>query len=242
MTHCPNCGNQVEPSWKRCGFCGISLTFETIPQEQFTPPAMQQDLKKYLPYAAILLVAVVAIFVVVLISNNPQKNNSPLASELEAPVLFSDPIDTPTNESQNKTGETPYPASNIIIVTATPENKLTETRTPTQGKTCPDTFAPRVAIDDRAMVCTRSDRLIIRVDPEKGAREIARIYPGTIVKILSGPECGDKSSWWWIQVPKGTNVYFANVNRDGRIDEDLIGWVREGGDTIDRYYLCKIED
>lgn len=241
MNHCPNCGNQVDPSWKRCGFCGQNLTVKPPANEQLTPPVITQDLRRYLPYAGIALVALIAVIVVLLLSNNSQKNSPSTPADFETPGLLNE-LGASTNESQIKVNETPNPAPTFIIVTATPEIKPTETKTPTPGKTCPDTFAPRVSIGDRAIVCTKRDRLIVRVEPDKGEREIARIYPGTFVKILKGPECADKSSWWWVQVSKGTTVYYANLNLDDRIDEDLFGWVREGGDTEDRYYLCKIED
>lgn len=240
MRNCPNpnCRQPVRSDWNCCVYCGTPL-----------PPSSSNSALPYMIIGAVLFIAVMLTLFFVLdlparlgLAGRPNPSPSQPTQLMETEISAFDPNDGTQPDLTPFVNQTRMFEPTIIIVTATPESTATKTKTPTPGKTCPDTFSPRVAPGDRAKVCTRRDRLIIRVEPNKGEREIARIYPGTIVKILNGPECADKSSWWWIQVSKGTEVFYANLNRDGRLEEDLFGWVREGGDTEDRYYLCKIED
>lgn len=238
MKNCPNpnCRQPVRSDWNCCVYCGTPLSHGS----QSRPNNLL-----FIAIGAVLLIAVFLLLFFVLdlparINGSQRANNPPDPStqmvETGIPIFVTD--DTTPSSENPPSGFEPT----IIIVTATPESTPTKTITPTPGITCPDTFTPRVTIGDRAKVCTKSDRLIVRNEPDKDKRELARIYPGTIVKILEGPECADKSSWWRVEVSKGTEVYSAAIKENYRLDEDLFGWVREGGDTLDRFYLCKIED
>lgn len=86
---------------------------------------------------------------------------------------------------------------------------------------CPGAPSQRVDIGSIAVVCTDYDRLIIRQGPGQSNSEITRIYPGTNLVILDGPVCSGVYSWWKIRTESGTT-----------------GWVAEGGDSIDPYYIC----
>lgn len=89
---------------------------------------------------------------------------------------------------------------------------------------CPGAPPQRVVVGEKAYVCTQSDRLIVRNDAGKSNSEIARIYPGTELLILKGPKCSDDWSWWRV-----------------RTDDGLVGWVAEGGDGIDPYFICPMQ-
>jgi hypothetical protein len=47
------------------------------------------------------------------------------------------------------------------------------------------------------------------------------LEPGTQFTIIGGPSCSDNWSWWNI-----------------RLDDGTTGWVSEGGDEIDPYFIC----
>lgn len=95
---------------------------------------------------------------------------------------------------------------------------------PTTSNTtsCPGAPAQRVVVGEKAYVCTKVDRLIVREKPAKSASEITRIKPGTVMTIVKGPVCADNWSWWRIKTTDGV----------------VVGWVSEGGDNTDRYFIC----
>lgn len=118
------------------------------------------------------------------------------------------------------------------------EIRNTPTREPTVIQSCPGAEPQRVKKGDRVYVCTKSDRLLVKDDPLKEANEIIRIYPGTEVVIIDGPRCDDNSSWWRVQVPKGIRVNYGGGSSYFTLSQMIEGWVREGSDNIDRYYIC----
>lgn len=86
---------------------------------------------------------------------------------------------------------------------------------------CPGAPVQQVKVNKRAYVCTKKDRLIVREGPGKQNSEITRIEPGTYFKIIDGPSCANNWSWWYIKTDSG-----------------IKGWVAEGGDDIDSYFIC----
>ena len=104
---------------------------------------------------------------------------------------------------------------------------------------CPGAEPQQVQVGDAVNVCTQSDNLIVRKKPSLGAAEIFRIAPGTSAYIVDGPTCADNSSWWKIEVPSGTSVRRGSYDAPlYSLDADTTGWVREGSDEIDRYFIC----
>ena len=138
------------------------------------------------------------------------------------------------NTTSNINGDSTYPtsASRQSINSPTPyldtspTHVPTPTRTPTQQSpitNCPGAPAQRVHVGDRVWVCTQYDRLIVREQPRLSGREIARLEPGTYGDIIDGPNCANGYSWWKIRADSGT-----------------IGWVSEGGDDVDPYFICLV--
>jgi hypothetical protein len=93
--------------------------------------------------------------------------------------------------------------------------------TPTPGLACPGAPPQRMTVDERGYVCTRSDRIIVRDGPGRGSNEVTRLSPGTLFRVTGGPSCANNWSWWKI-----------------RTDDGVIGWVAEGGDQVDPYFIC----
>ena len=90
-------------------------------------------------------------------------------------------------------------------------------------KECPGAPRQRVMIGEKARVCTKSDDLIVRKEPDRDGKELTRIKPGTNFMIIDGPSCANKGSWWKVE-----------------LDSGLEGWVAEGGDNIDPYFICPV--
>lgn len=83
--------------------------------------------------------------------------------------------------------------------------------------------APRqnMIVGKLGRVCTKSDNLIVRKNPNRSGEEITRVPPQTIFLVVDGPSCADDWSWWKIITESG-----------------IVGWVSEGGDNIDQYFIC----
>jgi serine/threonine protein kinase len=128
-------------------------------------------------------------------------------------------------------------ASPTRIIEPTSTVRLFPTDTISTRSSCPGAAFQRVQKDDTVRVCTRSDRVIVRRNPEPGDNEEFRIYPDTTVKIIEGPQCSDNSSWWLVRIPKGITVFRG---ADYALPQESEGWVREGSDAKDPYYICKV--
>ncbi|UCD98321.1 MAG: SH3 domain-containing protein [Chloroflexota bacterium] len=95
---------------------------------------------------------------------------------------------------------------------------------PNVDKGCPGASPQRVMIDEQASVCTQSDDLIMRSGPGLDGKELRGIEPGTNFMIVDGPACANNWFWWKVE-----------------LDSGLEGWVAEGGDNVDPYFICPLE-
>jgi hypothetical protein len=94
---------------------------------------------------------------------------------------------------------------------------------PNVDRGCPGAPLQRVMIGDQASVCTQSDDLIMRKGPGSDSDPLRGIEPGTILMITDGPSCANNWLWWKVE-----------------LDSGLTGWVAEGGDNIDPYFICPL--
>ncbi len=83
----------------------------------------------------------------------------------------------------------------------------------------------RLQIGKRAIVCTwkSGENLILRKGPAKSYPELRRLRPGAIVTITGEAVCDEVTGWW----------YWPVRTRSG-----YTGWMAEGGDNKDPYFLC----
>jgi hypothetical protein len=89
---------------------------------------------------------------------------------------------------------------------------------------CPGAAPQRVMIGEQAIVCTQSDDLIMRRGPGSDRDALRGIESGTIFMITDGPSCANNWFWWKVE-----------------LDSGLAGWVAEGGDNIDPYFICPLD-
>jgi hypothetical protein len=89
---------------------------------------------------------------------------------------------------------------------------------------CPGAPPQRLKVDEMAYVCTGGDTVKLREGPGKGYSVLKSLVPGAELKVTGGPECSDNWSWWEVETESG-----------------ITGWMSEGGDNIDPYFLCPVE-
>ncbi|MBI5935255.1 MAG: SH3 domain-containing protein [Chloroflexi bacterium] len=92
---------------------------------------------------------------------------------------------------------------------------------PITTSSCPGAPPQRMLMNQRGYVCTQSDRIRLRNAPAKSASTIVYVNTGAQFTVIGGPSCSDNWSWW-------------NV----RLDDGTTGWLAEGGDAVDPYFIC----
>ena len=92
---------------------------------------------------------------------------------------------------------------------------------PEQTEACPGAPEQRLDIGDMAYVCTSTDSVKLREGPGKEYPVIKSLIPGADLEITGGPKCNNDWSWWQVKTESG-----------------YTGWMSEGGDNVDKYYLC----
>ncbi|MCW5887388.1 MAG: SH3 domain-containing protein [Anaerolineales bacterium] len=86
---------------------------------------------------------------------------------------------------------------------------------------CAGAPAQRLVVGEYAQVCTLRDSVFMRNSPSRSADRIGRYAPGSTLEVMYGPICADDWSWWQVRDESGQT-----------------GWMSEGGDAIDPYFLC----
>ena len=142
------------------------------------------------------------------------------------------PFQTVLTETALSTEATPVE----LVVTDTQQPSATVTDTPVPSMTpsptvsptatpfCPGAVPQQITVGIRAKVCTKQDRLIVRTDPNLSAEVLLRLNTGTEFDVVGGPTCANNSSWWLIETDTGKT-----------------GWVREGQDEVDKYFICPVK-
>lgn len=100
-------------------------------------------------------------------------------------------------------------------------NSISNSSNSGSTSSCPGAPVQRVKVGNDAHVCTKKDSVAIRNLPARDGDVIIRLIPGATFTVIGGPKCSDNWSWWQIRTDKGTT-----------------GWISEGGDSDDPYYIC----
>jgi hypothetical protein len=95
---------------------------------------------------------------------------------------------------------------------------------PLSGQSCPGAPPQQMVIEQKGYVCTRKDNVFLRSQPSRAGDVLAKLPPGASFTVIDGPACGDNWSWWEVRTDEGTE-----------------GWVSEGGDDVDPYFICPAE-
>ncbi len=152
----------------------------------------------------------------------------PLAAKASPTTALANETETLAAASETSIPGTVTITSTIASATATftpsPSLSPTPAITLTPTSSCPGAVPQQVAVGMRAQVCTKSDNLIVRSDANLSADELFRMATGTQFNVIGGPTCANSSSWWLIKTDAGRT-----------------GWVREGQDAVDKYYICPVK-
>ncbi len=83
----------------------------------------------------------------------------------------------------------------------------------------------RLSVSHQAIVCTyrSGEPVFLREQPSKYSSYIKRLAPGAVVSVIKEAVCDDASGWWYWKV---------------RTLHGYTGWMAEGGDSKDPYFLC----
>jgi len=157
-------------------------------------------------------VVLIVCLLALIISQWPFSTSATSTPTVSTAIVTATPSPTATSLPTPTPSLTPIPSS-------TPTN--TPTPTNSDSSSCPGAPPQRVRVGDRAWVCTAYEQLIVRAQPRRGSAERTRLEPGTPVTVIDGPVCANVFSWWKV-----------------RTDSGSVGWVAEGGDEIDPYFIC----
>lgn len=226
---CPNCGNRIFNNQHYCNQCGISLlnpygnSSTSYPTNNF-PNESDKDGQKISKWLLAGLIGLVFLGGLVMLAK-------PMLSEFQDQTNISSNNSVDMTPAQTKKNDaissamtnTPSPAERTLEPTPTSvSNQKTATKTPgKQASACPGAPEQRLEVNEDAKVCTREDNVFLRSGPSKQEVVIKKVSPGTVVLIIDGPECANSWSWWRVRLNDGTT-----------------GWMSEGGDREDPYYLC----
>jgi hypothetical protein len=88
---------------------------------------------------------------------------------------------------------------------------------------CPGAPPQQIIPGQSGYVCTQSERVNLRDDPSRSGNLIVQLEPGTQFHVGEiEPVCADDWSWWYVTV------------------DDTSGWLAEGGDQTDPYFICPL--
>lgn len=93
-----------------------------------------------------------------------------------------------------------------------------------QNNNCGNASKIRVAVGEKAEVQTL-EHLLLRAEPDADAEVYYRLRDGQEVTILAGPVCDHTKDWNYWKV---------------RLENNMVGWVAEGGDDRLDYFLIPI--
>ncbi len=93
-----------------------------------------------------------------------------------------------------------------------------------QITSCANAPQQRVKVGGSAKVCTQKDSVAVRSEPSRLGELVTRLATGSPLEVIGGPGCSDGFSWWQVRMLNGTT-----------------GWIAEGGDNEDPYYICPAE-
>lgn len=97
------------------------------------------------------------------------------------------------------------------------------TTAPVEENVCVNAPQKRLSVGMNAIVCTAGETIILRSGPRRSASTIGHLVPGTRLVVIGEAICDETSQWWYWEV---------------RTDGSLTGWVSEGGDEVDPYFVC----
>lgn len=94
---------------------------------------------------------------------------------------------------------------------------------PVEETACLNAPEKRLSLGMNAAVCTAGESISLRSGPRRSASAIDHLIPGTRLVVIGEAICDEGEQWWYWEV---------------QTDKGFTGWVSEGGDEIDPYFVC----
>ncbi|MFZ5902465.1 MAG: SH3 domain-containing protein [Chloroflexota bacterium] len=94
---------------------------------------------------------------------------------------------------------------------------------PVEENTCGNAPEKRLSLGMNAIVCTAGESVNLRSGPRRSSTSIDSLSPGTRLVVIGEAMCDENVSWWYWEV---------------QTDKGFTGWVSEGGDETDPYFVC----
>lgn len=80
-----------------------------------------------------------------------------------------------------------------------------------QTQTCPDAPAPRLVVGQFGRV-TPGDSNNVRSQPDRAAELVGQLAPGSVFKVLAGPQCDGTRVWWHARLVAGALWSIAGLD------------------------------
>ncbi|MFZ5857256.1 MAG: SH3 domain-containing protein [Chloroflexota bacterium] len=117
------------------------------------------------------------------------------------------------------------PVTNVVTPSGAQvvEAIVTTEPAPVEENTCGNAPEKRLSVGMNAVVCTAGESISLRSGPRRSASAIDHLIPGTRLTVIGEAICDEGEQWWYWEV---------------QTDKGFTGWVSEGGDEIDPYFVC----
>jgi len=109
----------------------------------------------------------------------------------------------------------------VVSTVSRPSPPKVTGATPGKIPSCPGAPRPRLELNEDAKVCTKKAKVNLREGAGKRFDILVQQNSQSVVWVLDGPVCSGNAYWWYVRNKAGTK-----------------GWMMEGGDKTDPYYLC----
>jgi uncharacterized protein YgiM (DUF1202 family) len=119
--------------------------------------------------------------------------------------------------------EVPDNSSSVDAGAQVVEPIVTTAPAPVEENVCGNAPQKRLRVGANAFVCTAGETVNLRSGPRRSATSIDSLSPGTRLTVIGEAVCDESVSWWYWEV---------------RTDSGFTGWVSEGGDETDPYFVC----
>lgn len=127
----------------------------------------------------------------------------------------------PGTPGSNSIRPTQVPTIRMITIQVVSTSDQPVTPRITGIPSCPGAPKARLEQNEDAKVCTKKDNVYMRSGPGKNYDWITKLKSQSVLWVLDGPVCSGSAYWWKV-----------------RDRSDTVGWMMEGGDKNDPYYLC----
>ncbi len=150
-------------------------------------------------------------------------------------ALFGPIIKTSTSRQTSTSRPTSTSRSTEAYSESEPHIEEPEEESKTMVYSCSGSLPQEFYIGQKVVVVTEQDRLRVRKSPGTNSEDKFRIYTGTVITLIGGPDCSPGASWWKVRVDSGERVYNPYSGKNYYLSSDETGWVLGGANDGNPY-------